>query len=32
MNEVIEEEHYDEYGNTLKGSDIHEFNYRHDNM
>jgi hypothetical protein len=29
-NGVIEEEAFDEYGNTLKGSDFNDLNVRHD--
>jgi hypothetical protein len=29
-NGVIEEEPFDEYGNTLKGSELNDLNYRHD--
>jgi hypothetical protein len=27
---VIEEEPFDEYGNTLKGSEMNDLNHRHD--
>ena len=30
MNGVIEEEPFDEYGNTLKGSEMNDLNNRHD--
>lgn len=29
---VIEEEPFDEYGNTLKGSEMNDINARHDNL
>jgi len=32
MNGVIEEEAFDEYGNTLKGSEFNDLNYRHDHL
>ena len=32
MNGIIEEEAFDEYGNTLKGSEFNDLNSRHDNL
>jgi len=32
LHEVIEEEAFDEYGNTLKGSEFNDLNYRHDHL
>ena len=32
LNGVIEEEAFDEYGNTLKGSEFNDLNYRHDHL
>jgi hypothetical protein len=29
---VIEEEPFDEYGNTLKGSEMNDLNARHENL
>jgi hypothetical protein len=31
-NGVIEEEPFDEYGNTLKGSEMNDLNTRHDHL
>jgi hypothetical protein len=32
LNGVIEEEAFDEYGNTLKGSEFNDLNDRHENL